>query len=156
MSKSYVDTNYDDLGAFMLELHFREDQHIEFITPRSGDALFDIYGRTFLLTHGDRIGSRGGAGFVGPSATVARGFQKVSMDYDGGLDHILVGHFHTPMVLDRGLVNGSLVGKSEYARDLRLHCSRPSQWYFTVHPTRGITQYREIYVGDPSEGSQCA
>lgn len=141
-AKRYVETNYDYLIACMLEREFRNDERIAFHTPKSGDALFTVAGRRFLATHGDRIGSRGGQGFIGPAATITRGMKKLH-DYYSSLgmmvDHQLVGHFHVALELEYGWSNGSLPGYSEYARDFRLRPQPPMQWLLFVHPKYGVT-----------------
>lgn len=152
-AKRYAQTNYDTLIAWMLEREFRGDKRVSFQTPISGDAIFDVHGYKFLLTHGDRIGSRGGQGFIGPAATIARGMKKLT-DYYAAmgtlLDYILIGHFHTPLELEYGFCNGSLPGYSEYARDFRMRPQPPSQWLFHVHPDWGITTRWKVYL----EGKQ--
>jgi len=143
-SKQYVETNYDTLSAWMIEQWFtaRGEKRVSFWTPESGDALFPVFGWNFLVTHGDRIGSRGGQGFIGPAATIARGMKKV-IDYYAGLgrliDWVLVGHFHTYMELEYGFCNGSLPGFTQYARDYRFRPKPPTQLLFFVHPEWGIT-----------------
>lgn len=143
-SKGYVETNYDTLSAWMIERHFAagKDDRVQFYTPASGDAIFQLYGWTFCLTHGDRIGSRGGMGFIGPAATIARGMKRV-MEYYAGIgtvvDKVLVGHFHTYLELEQGFCNGSLPGISEYGRDGRFLPQPPTQLLFFVHPHHGVT-----------------
>jgi hypothetical protein len=157
-SKGYVDTSYDDLLAWHLESYFRGNKDVRFSAPRSGDAPFTVHNTRFLLTHGDRIGSRGGQGFVGPAATIARGMKKLVDQYAGTgqlFDVILVGHFHTSLKLEHGYSNGSLPGFTEYARDLRVKPKPPTQWLFHVHPRRGIVCEREIMVGGNGEGMLC-
>lgn len=151
-SKGYAETNYDTLSAWMLEREFKADPGVKFYTPASGDALFEIYGWRFCLTHGDRIGSRGGMGFIGPAATIARGMKK-NYDYWSRLgvhiDYQLVGHFHTYLELELGFANGSLPGLSEYARDFRASPARASQLLFFVHPEQGVTSRWPIYLSPP-------
>lgn len=148
-SKRYAETNYDTLSAWWLQSYFKHDKRVTFWTPESGDALIPVYGYRILLTHGDRIGSRGGQGFIGPAATITRGMKKLS-DYYATLgtpvDAILVGHFHTPLELEYGFSNGSLPGYSEYARDFRMRPACPSQWLFFVHPDYGITCRWPIFL----------
>jgi hypothetical protein len=155
--KTYVDTNYDTLIADMLEWHFvaKGEKRLTFVRPQSGDALFKVFGHQIFLTHGDRIGSRGGQGFIGPAATIARGMKKVVDEYAAMkvfIDYIFLGHFHTSLKLEYGYANGSLPGPSEYSRDLRSRPHGATQNYFTIHPERGITSWREIQVGRPDEG----
>lgn len=155
-SKLYVETSYDTLLGDILDLHYRNNSRVNFFAPASGDALFTIDGWSFLATHGDRIGSRGGMGFVGAAATVARGFKRLVADYAArgvSLDVCLCGHFHTSLRLEEGFCSGTLVGPSEYSRDGRFRPRPASQLFLAVHPRRGVTQVREIYVGSPDEGS---
>lgn len=151
-SKGYTEANYDTLSAWMLEREFKADPEVTFHTPASGDALFKIYGWQFCMTHGDRIGSRGGQGFIGAAATIARGMKRV-YEYYGKLgthlDYILTGHFHSAMELEWGFANGSLPGMSEYARDFRATPARPSQLLFFVHPHTGVTSRWPIYLAPP-------
>lgn len=141
-SKRYVETNYDYLIACMIEREFRADKRLSFHTPLSGDALFSVMGYRFLATHGDRVGSRGGQGFIGPAATIARGMKKVADGYAAlgqTFDYQLFGHFHTALELELGWSNGSLPGYSEYARDFRATPKPPIQWLLFVHPKWGVT-----------------
>lgn len=155
-AKNAVATSYDTLVSDFLELQFVKEPRVTFFVPASGDALFSVYGFQVLATHGDKIGSRGGAGFVGPAATVARGFKKLVAEYGAigiHLDLILIGHFHTALELDEGIVNSSLVGPNEYARVNRFRPKPATQLFLSLHPRRGVTQVRRIQVGDASEGS---
>jgi hypothetical protein len=155
-SKEAAINSYDTLVSDFIEMHYKNDPRVTVFVPASVDALFSVYGYRFLATHGDRIGSRGGAGHIGPAATAARGFKRIVADYAARgvlLDTILICHFHTPLQLEEGYVNGSLVGPSEYSRDGRFRPHPAQQLYLSVHPRRGVTQARWIKVGVPEEGS---
>ena len=83
-SKLYVLTNYDSLVGDFVELYYQSSKRKrrpKFYSPASGDALMSLFGWNFLITHGDRIGSRGGTGFGGPIYTIARGFKRLTQDY---------------------------------------------------------------------------
>lgn len=157
-AKQFAVNSYDTLVALLLEwwATTKGIKNITFSAPHTGDALVSIYGWNILFTHGDRIGSRGGSGFVGPAATAARGMQKLVQDYlsEGRvIDHIVMGHFHTPLELEHGFVNSSLVGPSEYSRSGRMKSHPASQWMLTIHPIYGIARRWKIACGHPSEGS---
>lgn len=157
-AKGFALNSYDTLVAWAVESWFsaKGEKRISFSAPVSGDALVKIHGWNILFTHGDRIGSRGGAGFVGCAATAARGMQKVIQDFaaEGTIvDSIIIGHFHTPLELEQGFVNGTLMGPSEYSRSGRMRSHPASQWMLSVHPRRGIARRWKIQVGDPAEGS---
>lgn len=153
-SKRYADLSWDDILSWHLEAIFRErkDERVSFFTPRSGEARFKIYQIWFLLTHGDRIGSKGGQGFVGPAATIMRGIKKTRDFYariQKPVDYVLTGHFHTSMELPGGFSCGSAVGFNEYAMRLKADPEPPQQLLLFVHPTRGITARWPIYLDDP-------
>lgn len=148
-SKGYSDFNFETALAWYLESYFRNDKRVEFWTPKSGDAYFKVFGHRVLLTHGDRIGARGGTGFLGPVATITRGMKKTVDSYSrvGRLvDLMLVGHFHTPLMLDQGFSNGALAGYTEYARDIRATPHDPSQWLFFMSPRIRVTAAYQVYV----------
>lgn len=157
-SKDFALHSYDTLLGWMLEwwAHNTGLKGVTFTAPRSGDAVVTVHGWNILFTHGDRIGSRGGAGFVGPAATAARGMQKLIQDYsaEGIILHtIVIGHFHTSLELEQGLVNSCVSGPSEYSRSGRMRSQPATQLMFTVHPQYRICRRWLIHIGDPSEGS---
>jgi hypothetical protein len=157
--KLYALTNYDNLAGDFIELYYQSSKRKlrpRFYTPASGDALVSLYGWNFLITHGDRMGSRGGTGFGGPIYTIARGFKRLTQDYAARkiqLDYIVCGHFHSSYKLDEGYASASLVGPSEFSRDWRMVPHPASQLFLSVHPKRGVTLARDIQVGHPSEGT---
>jgi hypothetical protein len=155
-SKQVTITSLDILVSDFLEMGLKDIPGVNFFTPVSPDAVFSVYGWIILATHGDRIGSRGGAGFIGPAATIARGFKRLIADYAARgihIDTILIGHFHCPLELEEGFCNGSLPGPTEYSRDFRFRPHPATQLYFTVHPHRRCALRRWIDVGVPEEGS---
>jgi len=157
-SKDFSLNSYDTLVAWLLEwwATHKGMKGVTFSAPRSGDAVVTIHGWTHLFTHGDRIGSRGGAGFVGPAATVSRGMQKLIMDYsaEGIIIHtIVIGHFHTDLELEQGFCNGSVPGPSEFSKTFRMRSHPATQLMFTVHPQYRICRRWRIQIGDKSEGS---
>lgn len=155
-SKGNAASNIDIIVADFLESEFRGEPRVAFYSPASGDALVSVYTWQVLMTHGDRIGSRGGSGFVGPAATAARGFKRLIADYSARgnrVDLILCGHFHVELALEEGFVNGCLPGPSEWARDMRFRPRPASQLLLAIHPRRGVTQARRIQVGHPDEGT---
>lgn len=157
-SKGFAVDSYDTLVAWVIESWFKAkgERRITFSAPVSGDALISIFGWNLLVTHGDRIGSRGGTGFVGPAATISRGFQKTLMDYAAQgtvVDYVLIGHFHTAMELPQGFANGSLPGPSQFSKTHRMRPEPASQWMLSVHRSYGVARRWKIHVGAKSEGS---
>ena len=151
-AKRFVALSYDYLAIWAIESYFKAkgETRITFCSPDSGDALYQVFDTHYLLTHGDRIGSRGGTGFIGPAATVSKGAFKLRAQYAQmrkRVDYVLMGHFHVPMQLQNAIVNGSLAGFSEYARsELRCEPGPPTQTMFWTHPKWGLTTIRRLRV----------
>jgi hypothetical protein len=85
------------------------------------------------------MGSRGGTGFIGPIATIARGHQKLRMAAAASgqpVDVVLTGHLHTSVKTEWGYANGSMVGYSEYANTLRCEPDSAKQWLLLAHCDR--------------------
>lgn len=156
-SKNYTLNSFELLIAYAIEAQIARDpkyrDKVRFLSNPAGEVYFDLFGWTNLLTHGDRIGSRGGQGFIGPAATILRGAKKVRDQYGSvraSVDFLWLGHFHYPMDVDEGvIVNGTLAGLSEYARDLRVKVGPPSQKLYFMHPDHGLTVKRTIHVEPP-------
>lgn len=154
--KGYVETSFDTIISWHLEMVFEDDPEVTFFIPPENDALFDIYGFQFLLTHGDMMGTGGGQGYIGPVAPITKGHRKIVETYmQAGkrVDYVLTGHYHTAVETEYGWGNGCLPGYSEYARlKIRAKPSPPVQWLLHVHPERGVTTRRQINVASQGEG----
>jgi hypothetical protein len=148
-SKGYADRNFELWLAWWLADAFEGDPNVQFWTPKSADALFEVEGWNGLLSHGDRMGSRGGQGFIGPAATIARGHQKLFQNWTATgnrVDFILTGHLHTSLKLERGYSNGSVAGYGEYARDLRALPDAAKQWLFFFHRETMVSHQFELQL----------
>lgn len=148
-AKGYTERNFELLISWWLAESFQDEPNITFWTPKSADALFDVEGWNGLLSHGDRMGSRGGQGFIGPAATIARGHQKLFQNWTATgsrVDFILTGHLHTSLKLERGYANGSLAGYGEYARDLRALPDAAKQWLFFFHRETMVSHQFELLL----------
>jgi hypothetical protein len=148
-SNSYTDKNFETLLNWWLASRFDNDPRVQFFIPSSGFAYYDVMGWKFLLAHGDRMGSRGGTGNIGPVATNARGHAKLYNNYSRTgrpVDWILTGHLHSEFKLSRGFANGALVGYNAYARDLMADPDAARQWMFLTHEHRPIAQEFSIQL----------
>lgn len=147
--KGYTERSYETLLTWWLADAFEGDPNVEFWQPPSGDALFDVCGWKVLLSHGDRTGSKGGQGFVGPAATIARGHQKLLQHYAMSgrhVDVILTGHLHTSLKLSTGYANGSLAGYNEYARSFRAMPDAAKQWLLFMHADTCVSHAFELIL----------
>ena len=95
-NKEAAHLSFDWMLYNMLEKHFtaNKDDRVQFLIPTGFDAYYKIYGTSYLLTHGDRMGVRGGSGIVGMLGPIARGVQKVRSEYANfgkSIDYVIMG-----------------------------------------------------------------
>jgi len=142
-----IEENYDWIASCFLERELRGDARFTWLTPRAPDALFKMHGRTYVLTHGDNIGTKGGKGFVGPLAPINRGASLVLTQYAGRgitVSKLFMGHYHVSFDFGRGWSNGSLPGYSEMAFGGRMTLEPPQQWLIMFHPKYGDTSQWKV------------
>lgn len=80
-------TNYDWLLYCLLQRYFKRQpglcDQITFQIPEAFDVRYKVFNRRFMLTHGDRLGARGGDGFIGAMGPIMRGRAR----YAGSVAH---------------------------------------------------------------------
>lgn len=142
--------SFDYLIHRMLVAQLGKDKRIIFRTTKSFDIRFNIFDKQLLCTHGDRIGSKGGAGFVGPAMPIIRGWQKVHAEQARlgfPIDLVLTGHFHYPLVIpDLGIGNGSFTGTSEFGKSFRMQPTPPTQILTFWHHKHGCVDVRPLFL----------
>lgn len=148
--------SYDTLVADFVEASLKHVPTIRHFQPRGFDAYFDVAGWPALLTHGDRMGSGGGTGFIGPMATIIKGHRKiVDTEYRQRrpVRWVFSGHFHTTGVTPFGFANGSGVGYGEYAKSLRADPEPAQQNYMVFHERYGLLRWHPLVIGSRNEGT---
>lgn len=153
--KDVVPTNYDWLIYTLLEKHFHDkgEKRIFVDVAETFDKEFTIFDTKFLLTHGDRLGVKGGDGIIGNLGPIMRGDKKLrdARSVTGQTHDItIMGHWHTRMTLPNIFVNGSLVGYNEMAASLRLRFEMPQQLFFMVKPEIGVAETIRILAEKPN------
>lgn len=150
-SKKADQHNHERTINYLLGREFKNTEGVSIQTSRSPDVYFPVYEKNILLTHGDKIGSRGGQGFIGPAATILRGAKKVIMEQAALsrlVDEVHIGHFHTSMRLSWLTSNGCFPGYSEFAKQNRMTPEEPQQFFGFYHPTRGLVDQKTIGLKD--------
>lgn len=153
VSKDYTLNSFELIIQWALRARFESDDRVRFVSHDSGDVLFSHGRINYLLTHGDRIGTRGGQGFIGAAAPIIRGAKKVRDQYLGEgvrVDVVCMGHHHSPLYEEGVVCNGSLAGFSQYARDLRFRPTPPAQTMLFLDPDYGVSGFKLLYVGERS------
>lgn len=139
--KKRVENSYAWIVYNWLADTLRDDERITFTLTTSPQQLIDVYDTTFLLTHGDGFRSAGGVGGLYPSLLkymlrMHDLYSQTKRDFD----YALMGHWHQALWGQDFVVNGSLKGYDEYAKDGGFKFEIPQQQLFVVTPERGITQ----------------
>lgn len=152
IAKKYALDSYDTLVAWMIEDRLAHEPGFTFLTPDSGEQFLTVLGVNFFITHGDRMGSGGGQGFIGASAPITRGAKK-TRDVQAGrnrrVDFVVHGHFHTSMRLQGVIANGSLVGFNEFANKIKASPDVPRQWLLTINSRWGLQDAKDIALEPP-------
>jgi predicted phosphodiesterase len=157
-AKNRVKDNYEWAIYKNLAYRFKSDKRVTFLISDSSDALFSIYEKKILLTHGDQF--RGGSGISGIFSPLFIGRarkQQRNQAVNQGFDIMMLGHWHQYIHTDSLIINGSIKGYDEYAYQSNFGFERPQQALFIVHPTLGVT-YRmpvlcDSYAGGNSHGT---
>lgn len=128
------------------------DDRISFLIPATGEARFKVYGWPYLLTHGDRMGVKGGDGLIGAIGPITRGGIKLVGQYSRIGEEIrttIIGHWHQTLWLPGMFVCNTLKGWDEYARvGLRVAPSLPQQSLWFHHPDHGPVSKAEVFLED--------
>lgn len=151
-AKGYSERNVDWLVYQIVASEFASDPRVTVMVPDSGETVFRVYGKTFLLSHGDQLGTRGGDGIIGAIGPVMRGSLKTLRSVQSlgvEVDHLIIGHWHQSIYLPQVTVNGTIKGPDEYAmRMLRAPAEDPSQTLMVMHPQHGLTFRQPIFLKD--------
>jgi len=153
-AKGAVKNNLDWLLAKQLEIHFKDDPRVQFHIPNSLDCFYQVYGKTYCLTHGDQF--KGGSGIAGIWSALMLGMaRKLKRQQAVGrpFDYLCMGHWHQ-LTLSKGLiVNGSTVGYDEYAYKSNFSYEAPAQALWINHPTYDLTHWLPVYLEESKKKS---
>lgn len=125
----------------------RDDTRIQFSITPAAEQIVNVYSTTFLLSHGDSFRSQGGVGGLYPSMLKWLLKRKDFYSQTGRkFDYALIGHWHQLLWGRDFVVNGSLKGYDEYARDGGFGFERPQQALFFVTPENGVVQRLPVFA----------
>ena len=154
--KLRAETNYEFLLYNQLEHHFRNNPRyadkVTFNISQGAGVHFTVGGHRYYLTHGDSLGVKGGDGIIGAIGPIKRGSLKTSASEESigrGYDTILMGHYHQYITLQGIIVNGTLKGWCEFARNaMRAPYSKPTQALWFNHPVYGPNPLHRVVLED--------
>lgn len=144
-----IDT-YAWLLGQMLARAFRDQTRIDVHVADAFVQAARIAGRRCVWEHGASI--RFGAAYSG---IPLQGILQTAQRYDrlfGGIDVLLLGHFHQAMVIPlwggraMAVVNGAFPPSSDFILKRSKTISRPQQWLLDLHARLGIVDYLPLYI----------
>jgi hypothetical protein len=163
MKKGYTFNNFDWHIYCLLEMHFKDDERVKFKISDGQDVNWKVYNWRYRGTHGMQF--RGGDGIIGPIGPIFRGDTRKraqAMDVmrdakiDIGYDTLVLGHFHSTILLRRLMVCGSIKGFDEFGFEKPFPFEPPQLPLWLNHPTRGITWGTYVQVDDTFRSSEPA
>lgn len=151
--KHPVQKNFDWLVYECVAREFKDDKRVTFDIPLSIDTFFSVYSYRFAAEHGNRL--KGGTNAISgiyPSVSLGN-YRKKNFQQSVGnpYDFLIIGDKHQLRFLDTVFINGSLVGASEFSRDLKLGWERPQQLFAVIDPDHGPTLRGPIFVQGKDE-----
>lgn len=137
---SYEYFLYEDLKEMCSLMGFDK---FNFIIPKSGFAIINIFNKKYMFTHGN-LGFSYKGGIGGLYVPFLRYFGRVAPLL--GIERIFFGHYHTTIDIKEGVGNGSVKGYDAYAISKGLPYEEPKQSLVLLNEKLGFTNFQTIYL----------
>ena len=142
-------SNFDWFMGRALQRIFAADKRVTFDVAEAADTLIPCYDKKVMLTHGDQATGGGGIGGIWPPIMRLDARKRQRQEAVGqGYDLLLMGHWHTLTLGKAFIVNGSLVGQSEYSFIGNFGFEAPQQAAWLMTPEHGLTWTAPIFSQD--------
>lgn len=154
-AKNAVTNNLDYLLYLMVEALVKgmlgSANNVTFNISKSLDMQYNIYGTTYLLTHGDQFKESTNSTSFWPNLVAAARKKNERTRTMGGksFDYMLCGHFHKYGTVDNVIVNGSLKGYDEWVYKNNFSLEAPMQALWVTHPHERFLRHIPIYADEP-------
>lgn len=140
--KTLTENSYEWLLYNVLADEFASEPRVTFVIPRSAHTYVTAYDFKLHFHHGDEVRYWGGVG--GLSIPLNKRIPR--WDNVKSCDYHHVGHFHQFIDLGRVIVNGSVIGYTEYAMSAGCDFEPPQQAFYLLDSKRGKTSVTPIWV----------
>lgn len=134
--------SWDTLIYLMAEQMLANQPNVRFYIPNSYSVAFTVEGWNFLQTHGHDIQSWNQIPWYGMQRAISS-ISALEAARGSAIHYFLWGHFHTKIAMDvvtgESLVNGSLIGATEWSLAKFNRADPPKQIMFGVHKEHGVT-----------------
>lgn len=134
-----IQNSYEWLLFYMLRRSLPE---VEWQLPTGYHNWLTVYGTRIRFHHGESVRFQGGVGglTIPLNKAVAQWNKARPADMD------VLGHWHQRISTREAIVNGSLIGYSPFAVEIKAPYEPPQQSFALIHPHRGRTVEAPIFV----------
>lgn len=148
--KGRIQDNFDWLIYMTAQrIVLSSTKNVKFDVSEHTDALWKAYDSTYCLTHGDQ--ASGGGGWGGIASPIMRLNDKKSRTYaslNTPYRYLIMGHWHQFKDFGNILVNGSLKGYDEFAKNLNFEPEPPQQAFWITAPKKGKIMSMPLFVDE--------
>ena len=135
--------NWDYVLYNIVSLLLQDQKNITWEIPKSFFTIREVYpSQSFLLYHGDGVKSWSGVPWYGIEREI-NAFTALLASKETYFPYVAMGHFHTASEIDRiageYFINGAGIGGNEYSIGRLVKSSPPKQFFFGVHPKKGVS-----------------
>lgn len=141
-SKTYVRNSYEYLIYHMVARMLQDKKRLRFSIAEGRFLFRTIFDTKLRVHHGDVV--RYAGGILGVGVPIAKAIAKLNETRDVDLD--IMGHWHSYQSTRNYVVNGSLIGLSEYGLGSKCGFEPPSQTICVIHKKWGKTIEIPVYV----------
>lgn len=134
-----IQNSYEWLLYYMLR---RQLPEIEWQLPTGYHNLFRVYDTEIRFHHGESVRYQGGVG--GMTIPLNKAISQWNRARKADLD--ILGHWHQRISTREAIVNGSLIGYSSFAVEIKAAYEPPAQSFAMIHPRHGKTVEAPIFV----------
>lgn len=142
--KTGAQNSFEWLLYNVLAETFENEPRVEFVISSAAHAYVDVFGWMLHFTHGDEVSYQGGIGGL----AVPLGKRVFRWDTVKPSHYHHCGHFHQFLDLGRTMVNGSLIGYTDYAMSAGCDFEPPQQASYVLDSRRGKCQVSPIWVDE--------
>lgn len=142
--KTRVETSYEWGIYRQLARVFRDEKRLAFTIADGSHVYVKAWDWTIRATHGDDVRYQGGVGgVIVPLRKKLNEWNRAKH-----ADVTILGHFHQFGDYGDAVINGSLIGATEYSVANGFAFQHPQQAFFLMDRTRGKVEVSPIWVDD--------
>ena len=140
--KTNAQNSFEWLLYQWLASHYEKEPRVTFHVGTSSHVYVDAYEKTIHMTHGDELRSWGGVG--GLAIPLGKRVPKWNAVRNSHL-HVM-GHFHEFLDFGHSIVNGSLIGYSDFAMSIGAGFEPPQQAFCLLDSQKWKCMTAPIWV----------